>query len=117
VSPCLCGYNTHGNAGRNIFGRIRGLMELHAINAIMSKDVITLGPDESLKSAVKKMNFHNVSCIVIVKDGKPIGILTERDIIFMKGNNVEFDTVLLQSVMRSPVIAISEETESPRRPT
>jgi len=88
-------------------------MELHAINAIMSKDVITLGPDESLKSAVKKMNSHNVSCIVIVKDGKPIGILTERDIIFMKGNNVEFDTVLLQSVMRSPVIAISEETEVP----
>lgn len=88
-------------------------MELHTINVIMSRDVTTLGPDESLKSAVNTMNSHNVSCIVIVKDGKPIGILTERDIIFMKGNNVDFDTVLLQSVMRSPVIAVSEETEVP----
>ncbi|MFA4919672.1 MAG: CBS domain-containing protein [Thermodesulfovibrionales bacterium] len=88
-------------------------MELHTIKVIMSRDVITLGPDESLKSAVKKMNSHNVSCIVIIKDGKPIGILTERDIIFLKGNNVEFDTVQLQSVMRSPVIAVSEETEVP----
>ena len=60
-------------------------MELHTINAIMSRDVITLGPDESLKSAVKKMNSHNVSCIVIVKDGKPIGILTAEGHYFHEG--------------------------------
>ena len=88
-------------------------MELLTINTIMSKDVITLGPDESLKSAIRKMYSHNVSCIVVVKDGKPAGILTERDIIHMQVNNIDFDNVLLQVVMKSPVIAVSEETEIP----
>ncbi len=88
-------------------------MELLTINTIMSKDVITLSPDESLKSAISNMCSHNVSCIVVVKEGKPAGILTERDIIYMQVNNIDFDSVLLQTVMKSPVIAVSEETEIP----
>ena len=88
-------------------------MELLTINTIMSKDVITLSPDESLKSAINNMCSHNVSCIVAVKEGKPAGILTERDIIYMQVNNIDSDSVLLQTVMKSPVIAVSEETEIP----
>jgi diguanylate cyclase (GGDEF)-like protein/PAS domain S-box-containing protein len=88
-------------------------MKLDAVNLIMSRDVITLGPEEPLKSAIEKMDFNNVSCVVVVEEKKPVGILTERDIIYLMGNNVEFDTVSLQSVMNSPVIAISEETEIP----
>jgi len=88
-------------------------MELLTINTIMSKDVITLSPDESLRSAIRKMYSHNVSCIVVVREGKPAGILTERDIIYMQVNNIDFDSVILQTVMKSPVIAVSEETEIP----
>jgi CBS domain-containing protein len=79
----------------------------------MSRDVITLFPIESLKSAIKKMSSNNVSCVVVIEEKKPIGILTERDIIYMMGIDIDFDTVNLQTVMRSPVIAISEETEIP----
>ncbi len=88
-------------------------MELDKISSIMSRDVITLFPIESLKSAIKKMSSNNVSCVVVIEEKKPIGILTERDIIYMMGINIDFDTVNLQTVMRSPVIAISEETEIP----
>ena len=79
----------------------------------MSRDVISLRPDESLKSAIKKMYSHNVSCIVVIYEGKPAGILTERDIINLQVNNIDFDSVLLQAVMKSPVLAVSEETEIP----
>ncbi|MDP2752942.1 MAG: hypothetical protein Q8P40_00895 [Nitrospirota bacterium] len=34
----------------------------------MSKDVITLEPEEILMSAVEKMSFNNVSCVVVVED-------------------------------------------------
>jgi len=88
-------------------------MELDKISSIMSRDVITLFPIESLKSAIKKMSSNNVSCVVVIEEKKPIGILTERDIIYMMGIDIDFDTVNLQTVMRSPVIAISEETEIP----
>lgn len=88
-------------------------MEIENVSTIMSKDVITLSPEETLFSAIVKMNQNNVSCIVIVQDNKPEGILTERDIIYLKGNNIDFNLVTLKTVMRSPVIAVSEDTDIP----
>lgn len=54
-------------------------MDLDKISSIMSRDVITLDPGETLKSAIKKMSSNNVSCIVVVEDKKPVGILIIQD--------------------------------------
>lgn len=84
------------------------------ISSIMSREVITLNPEEPLKSAIEKMNFSNVSCVVIAEGKKPVGILTERDIVQITNNNIDIDITKLTSVMKSPVIAVSEETEIPK---
>ncbi len=88
-------------------------MDLGKISSIMSRDVITLEPKEILMSAVEKMSFNNVSCVVVVEDKKPTGILTERDIIQIIGHNINLNVTRLVSVMKSPVIAISEEIDIP----
>ena len=88
-------------------------MDLGKISSIMSRDVITLEPKEILMSAVEKMSFNNVSCVVVVEDKKPAGILTERDIIQIIGHNINLNVTRLVSVMKSPVIAISEEIDIP----
>ena len=88
-------------------------MDLGKISSIMSRDVITLEPKEILMSAVEKMSFNNVSCVVVVEDKKPAGILTERDIIQIVGHNINLNVTRLVSVMKSPVIAISEEIDIP----
>ncbi len=88
-------------------------MDLEKIRSIMSKDVITLEPKELLMSAVEKMNFNNVSCVVVVEDKKPVGILTERDIVLLIGHNIDLNVTRLISVMKSPVIAVSEEIDIP----
>lgn len=88
-------------------------MDLDRISSIMSKDVISLEPEEFLRSAIQKMSSNNVSCVVVIQDKKPLGILTERDIIYLMGINIDFNAVNLKTVMRSPVIAVSEETEIP----
>ncbi|MEW6675601.1 MAG: CBS domain-containing protein [Nitrospirota bacterium] len=79
----------------------------------MSRDVITLEPKESLRSALEKMNLNKVSCVVVAEGKKPVGILTERDIIQLIHHNIDFDVTELMSVMKSPVIAVSEETDIP----
>jgi len=88
-------------------------MELDKIKSIMSTDVITLGPEESLISAVRIMSNYNLSCIVVVEQNKPAGIVTERDIIHLTNTNLDFNSISLQLVMQNPVIAISEEAEIP----
>lgn len=86
-------------------------MQLDKIYSIMSRDVITLKLEEPLISAIKKMNFNDVSCMVIAEDKKPVGILTERDIIQFVCKNIDLNTTKLMSILKSPVISVSEETE------
>ena len=56
-------------------------------------DPLTVGPGESLRDAVALMKRHNISGLPVVEDGRPVGILTSRDI--------RFETNLDQSVSKA----------------
>jgi len=46
---------------------------------IMTKPVITILPETTLQDAEKQMHKSNISSLIVVKDGRPAGILTKRD--------------------------------------
>lgn len=49
---------------------------------IMTKDVITIGPDSILGDAIKKMLEYKISGMPVVdEDGKLVGIISEKDIL------------------------------------
>ena len=48
---------------------------------IMTKPVITVLPETTLKDAAKKMQKFNISSLVVVRKGRPAGILTKRDLL------------------------------------
>ena len=48
---------------------------------IMTKPVITVLPENTLKDAVKNMQKYSISSLVIVTKGRPTGILTKRDLL------------------------------------
>ncbi len=54
----------------------------------------TVRPDVDLCDAVKTMNIANVGSLIVMSDGKPVGILTERDFLLKlpKLRGVEFMT-------------------------
>ena len=44
--------------------------------------ILTISPDDSIKSAVRKMTSNRIGCLLVIdKQGKIVGILTERDIV------------------------------------
>lgn len=52
------------------------------VHQIMSREPITLPPEATARDAVRVFNSHRISCIPIVdKDGKPVGIVSWRDIL------------------------------------
>ena len=51
------------------------------VRDIMQKNVITLEHDKSALDAAKLITEKDISFLVIVKDGKPIGVVTERDFV------------------------------------
>lgn len=45
-----------------------------------SRSVVTCSPDELVTVAAAKLRDHRVGCVVLERDGKPFGILTDRDV-------------------------------------
>ncbi|MGA2572700.1 MAG: CBS domain-containing protein [Candidatus Methanomethylicaceae archaeon] len=64
------------------------------VSKIASQNPKTVGPDEDLCDAVKKMNSFNVGSLIVMSGGKPVGMLTERDFLLKlpKLRGVEFIT-------------------------
>jgi len=48
---------------------------------IMSKPVITVQAENTLKEAEKKMHKHDISCLVVTKEDRLVGIVTKLDFI------------------------------------
>ena len=49
------------------------------IRDIMEKNVITIGHDKSSLDAAKLISEKDISFLVVIKDGNPIGVVSERD--------------------------------------
>jgi IMP dehydrogenase len=60
-------------------------------------DPVTLSPDEPVKRALEVMQEQNVSGIPIVKGKKLAGILTRRDLKFLKDYNVSIGMVMTKT--------------------
>jgi CBS domain-containing protein len=51
------------------------------VGALMSAPPVTAGADETVARAAGRMREHEVGSVVVVEDGRPVGILTERDLV------------------------------------
>lgn len=56
-------------------------MASRTVADIMSSPVLTAGPSHTLAEAASRMAEHKVGSVVVVDGRRPIGILTERDLI------------------------------------
>ncbi len=58
-----------------------------------------------LDKAVEEMFLHNISRLVVVKNNKPIGIITEKDITrYMMNVSKPINQIKVSEVMKSPLI-------------
>jgi predicted transcriptional regulator len=54
---------------------------LKKVRDIMTKNVVKSDKDSTIYDLARLMDQNRIGCIVIAEDDKPIGIVTERDII------------------------------------
>ena len=85
-------------------------MSLLTIKDVMVTDLVTVTADLNVKEAVKVMNDFEIGCLIVVEDGKAVGILTERDVlkrVVEKGKEPE--KILVKDVMSKPLIVVNPE--------
>ncbi len=71
----------------------------------MTRTVITATPDMTAAQAGKRMVEHKVGSIIIVKEGKPLGIVTESDMVAkVIFKNIKPSAIKLDQLMSKPLI-------------
>ncbi len=129
-TSCLDAY--HQMAGRGIrhlaisdnLGKVVGLlsegdlmrdfgieyyMRFKSVGSVMNKDMCLLTESAMVADAVELMVERNQSCVLVVDtDRRPIGVLTERDVVWLCGDHPNSERLQLGSVMHSPVVTVTD---------
>jgi diguanylate cyclase (GGDEF)-like protein/PAS domain S-box-containing protein len=76
---------------------------------VAKRTVTSLPPHSSLMQALNLMQAQRESCVIVVEAGKPVGIVTERDVVRFYTQDPQRVGVQLAEVMTAPVMTISGE--------
>ena len=79
------------------------------IRDVMSKGVKVVRPDTTVKEVVATMNKFNIGSIIVVQSDRPVGIITERDILRRQVEScLALETLTARQIMTSPLVTIDE---------
>ena len=71
----------------------------------MVEDVVTIEADATVRKAVDLMNKHEIGCLIVVRDGRAVGIVTERDMLNrVLAASRDPEKTKVSQVMTSPLI-------------
>ena len=85
---------------------------MNTIRDFMTVDVETVQEEKPLSDIIRSMADIGISCVVVTKDDKPLGIITERDLVKkVLSKNTDPSTLKAKDVMSSPVISINPDIE------
>ena len=84
------------------------------ISDILRKKLETIEEIASVQQTAEKMKEKNTSSLVVVDEkGKPVGIVTERDIITKVCiNDAPTSTVISKDIMSTPLITIKDSSST-----
>ncbi len=76
-----------------------------AVRDVMTRTVVTAPPDMSAAEAGRKMVENRVGNVIIIKEGRPVGIVTESDMVAkVISKNVKPGSIKLDQLMSKPLI-------------
>jgi len=82
------------------------------VRDVMVKNVITVETEATVKEAAKLMNAHEIGCLIVMNRGKPVGIVTEMDMlkrVLLKSRDPRKTKV--SQIMSKPLVVGEPQTD------
>lgn len=78
---------------------------------VMSMDPITVKAEDNVRRAAALMEKHGIGCVIVTDgQGRPIGIVTERDLVSrVMAKGLNGDEITCREIMSSPLITIDPQ--------
>lgn len=88
-----------------------GLRTKMLVKDVMSSPVVTTDEDAPTNKIAKLMDENKLGCVIVSnKDGKPLGIITEKDLVVrVLAKNLRPDKVKAKDIMTAPLATIEPE--------
>lgn len=80
----------------------REVLKVKRVESGMILDPVTVGPKQTLVEALELMRRHDISGLPVVENGKPVGILTSRDIRFEKNRDQPVEKLMTRELVTAP---------------
>lgn len=75
------------------------------VEDVMVKEVVTIDSDSSVKRAAQIMNNFEIGCVIAVRRGKAMGIVTERDLLKrVIADSRDSAKIKIKDIMTSPLV-------------
>jgi len=79
----------------------------------MDRNVVAIGSDELVSHAIEKMIQARVWSLLVERQGQPVGVITDRDILCRCAALGHYpDKVRIEEIMSSPVITIGPDAHA-----
>ncbi len=85
------------------------MVQPRTVASAMTGKVVTLSEQDSLLAAARTMSERVLSCVVVVSEGSPVGMLTERDVVHLSRQGGDPALRLLGDVMSRPLLTIAAD--------
>lgn len=84
------------------------------VNDFMRKSLITIEASASVQEAANRMKDKNISSLVVVDEiGRPLGLITERDLVRKVCiQDVSTSKLIIKEIMSSPLITIDSNSSA-----
>ena len=84
------------------------------VNDFMRKSLITIEESTSVQEAANRMKDKNISSLVVVDEiGRPLGLITERDLVRKVCiHDVSTSKLIIKEIMSSPLITIDSNSSA-----
>jgi PAS domain S-box-containing protein len=85
------------------------LLKFRSVRDGMTIDVVQVTSDSTVLEITQLMVAHQVSSVVIVETGLPVGIVTEQDIVQFQLLELDFERLSARAVMSAPLFCLQPE--------
>ena len=89
-----------------------GLRTKMLVKDVMSSPVVTSNEDDAANKVAALMDKDDLGCVIVTNtSGKPIGIITERDLVIrVIAKNLKPDTIKAKEIMTTPLVTIEPDS-------
>jgi CBS domain-containing protein len=79
------------------------------VSEIMTKEVVTVGPEYNVADVASVMHARGIGSVIVLEDDRVLGILTERDILKVVGSGEDPKNVAAHEALTDDLITVGPD--------